>query len=237
MLEMLEDTPVQAVRIANAPIDAWRSVAGCTERGLDLLVVDAQPVVQHGIRVFVNQVPRIRTVAQAASGGEAVDIARRLRPDVALLDPCLDDMLLTDAVGHLRAVSPGTRIIVFAAQLTPSIWDEAMRLGVHGVLGKHAEPECLLEVILRVASGQVVIEPRNERMLQRVAEKLHGSPLTAREHEIIRRAARGESNCEIAGAIYLAPTTVKSYLQSALSKLGARNRVEAVFKLSELGIL
>ena len=74
-------------------------------------------------------------------------------------------------------------------------------------------------------------------MLLSVADKLHGSPLTPREHEIIRRAARGESNVEIAGAIYLAPTTVKSYLQSALWKLGARNRVEAVFKLSELRIL
>jgi DNA-binding NarL/FixJ family response regulator len=217
---------------------AWvSSLAGSTTRRLDLLVVDAQPVVQYGVRLFVDRVDRIRTAAQATSGREAVDIARRVRPDVALLDPWLDDMLLAETVGHVRAVSPGTRIIVFAAQLTPSIWEEAAFLEVHGVLGKDATPECVLDVILRVAAGEVIIEPRDDRMLQRAADKLHGSPLTPREHEIIRRAARGESNVEIAGAIYLAPTTVKSYLQSALRKIGARNRVEAVFKLSELRIL
>lgn len=237
MAKMSHETPVEGV---DADAGWWPGVspfAGPTTRRLDLLVVDAHPVVQYGVRLFVDRVDWIRTAAQATSGREAVDVARRVRPEVALLDPWLDDMLLAETVGHVRAVSPGTRIVVFAAQLTPSIWEEAALLEVHGVLGKDAAPECLLDVILRVAAGEVIIEPRNDRMLQRAAEKLHGSPLTPREHEIIRRAARGESNVEIAGAIYLAPTTVKSYLQSALRKIGARNRVEAVFKLSELRIL
>jgi DNA-binding NarL/FixJ family response regulator len=159
------------------------------------------------------------------------------RHDVVLLDPWLPDMLLEDVVRRIHAVSPGTRIIIFAAQLSPSLRDEALKLGVHGVLGKDATPERLLEAIALVAAGETLLDPGNDQMLQRAADKVHGIPLTPREHEILRRAARGESNAEIAGAIFLAPTTVKSYLQSALRKLGARNRVEAVFKLGELRIL
>jgi two-component system nitrate/nitrite response regulator NarL len=206
-------------------------------RSLHLLVVDSHPVVQHGVRLFVGATDRIRAVEQATSGQEGVDVARRVRPDVVLLNPWLGDMLLGDVVGLIGAVSPGTRIVIFAAQVSPSLREEAALLGVSGVLGQDAGRERLLDVITRVAAGEVVTDPGNEGMLKQAAYKLHGTPLTPREHEILRRAARGESNVEIAGAIYLAPTTVKSYLQSALRKLGARNRVEAVFKLSELRIL
>jgi len=206
-------------------------------RPITLLVVDEQPFVQLGVRLVVAESERSCEIVEAASGEEAVGAARIRRPDLALLDPFLDDMLLAEAVQRIRAVSPSTRLIVFAAHITPSLREEAVQLGVNGLLGKDAEPARFLETVERVVTGGRLHEPEAGDALRRAAAKLNCTPLTPREHEIIRRAARGESNAEIASAIFLAPTTVKSYVQSALCKLEARNRVEAVFKLSELRLL
>jgi two-component system, NarL family, nitrate/nitrite response regulator NarL len=206
-------------------------------RKLDLVVVDGHPVVRHGVRLFASGNVRIRLVGEARSGEEAIEVARRNRPDLILVDPWLSDMLIDELVERLGATAPPSRVILFAAQITPTIRDEAARLGVHGCLGKNASAEHFLEVITAVAAGELVSEPVDTHLLRLAAAKLGCPALTPREHEILRRAARGESNVEIARAIYLAPTTVKSYLQSALRKLGARNRVEAVFMLSELRLL
>lgn len=206
-------------------------------RRVTLLVVDAQPVVQLGVRLVAAESTRQCEIVEAASGEEAIEVARRLRPDVVLLDPFLDDMMLAEAVGRLRAVSPASRVVLFAAHVSPSLREEAVILGVHGLLGKDAAPDRFRETVERVILGETLLEPEESDVLRRAAAKLNCAPLTPREHEIIRRAARGESNAEIASAIFLAPTTVKSYVQSALGKLEARNRVEAVFKLSELRLL
>lgn len=207
------------------------------QRRISLLVVDEHPVVQLGVCLFAQGSDRFRDISGAASGEEAVAVARRERPDVALLDTCLPDLLLAEAVRRLRAVSPSTKVIVFATHVTPTVREEVAQLEVCGLLGKDASSSRFLDVITRVCAGEVLLEPAQDDALHRAAAKLRCAPLTPREHEIMRRAARGESNAEIARAIYLAPTTVKSYLQSALGKLEARNRVEAVFKLGELGLL
>jgi two-component system, NarL family, nitrate/nitrite response regulator NarL len=214
-----------------------RYMARWSARGLDVLIVDGHPVVQHGVRMLLEDADRVRSANAAETGEEAIEIARRERPDMVLLDPWLPDMLMAEAVSRIRAVSPGSKIVIFAAHLTPTIREEAARLDVNGVLGKDARPQRLLDAIERIASGELITDPIEDELLRRAGDKLHCAPLTPREHEILRRAARGESNAEIAQAIYLAPTTVKSYLQCALRKLGARNRVEAVFKLSELRLL
>ena len=226
---MLDGSAVESVeaRVASRP----------PLRRITLLVVDEQPFVQLGVRLVAAESERACELVEAASGTDAVDLARARRPDVALLDPFLGDMLLAEAVARLRAVSPSTRVILFAAHITPTLREEAVRLGVHGLLGKGTAPARFLETIERVVGGGRLLEPEEGDALRRAAAKLNGVPLTPREHEIIRRAARGESNAEIASAIFLAPTTVKSYVQSALCKLEARNRVEAVFKLSELRLL
>lgn len=206
-------------------------------RRITLLVVDAQPVVQLGVRLVAAESERPCEIVEAFSGAEGIDAARIHRPDVVLLDPFLGDMLLSEAVRRIAAVSPSTRVVLFAAHVTPSLREEAVQLGVRGLLGKDAAPPRFLETVERVVAGETLLEPEETDALRRAAEKLNCVPLTPREHEIIRRAARGESNAEIASAIFLAPTTVKSYIQSALGKLQARNRVEAVFKLSELRLL
>jgi len=206
-------------------------------RPITLMLVDEQPIVQLGVSLIAKESRRPCRVIEASGGEAAVDLARRERPDLVLLDPSLADLLLADAVRRIGAVSPASRIVVFPAHITPSIREEAAQLGVHGLLGKDATPTNFLATIEAVARGERMLEAEQRDSLRRAAAKLNCAPLTPREHEIIRRAARGESNAEIASAIFLAPTTVKSYVQSALGKLEARNRVEAVFKLSELRLL
>ena len=207
-------------------------------RPITLMLVDEQPIVQLGVSLIAKESRRPCRVIEASGGEAAVDLARRERPDLVLLDPSLADLLLADAVRRIGAVSPASRIVVFPAHITPSIREDAARLGVHGLLGKDATPSNFLATIEAVARGERKLGETEQRdSLRRAAAKLNCAPLTPREHEIIRRAARGESNAEIASAIFLAPTTVKSYVQSALAKLEARNRVEAVFKLSELRLL
>ena len=206
-------------------------------RRITLMLVDEQPIVQLGVSLIAKESRRPCRVIEANGGEAAVELARRERPDLVLLDPSLADLLLADAVRRIGAVSPASRIVVFPAHITPSIREEAARLGVHGLLGKDATPANFLATIEAVARGEQMLEAEQRDSLRRAAAKLNCAPLTPREHEIIRRAARGESNAEIASAIFLAPTTVKSYVQSALGKLEARNRVEAVFKLAELRLL
>jgi DNA-binding NarL/FixJ family response regulator len=206
-------------------------------RAVRVLVVDHHPVVQLGVRLFLAADEQVEVTGGASTAAEAVDMARRDRPDIALLEPNLPDMLLEELVEHLRASSPNTRLVVFAAHISPTIREQVTKLGIHGLVGQGSSAEEVIDVVARVAAGEVVGAPASEHLLRDVADKLHCTALTAWEHEILRHAARGASNSEIAAEIFLAPTTVKSYLQSALGKLGARNRAEAVFMLGELGLL
>src|SRR4051794_20103649 len=97
-------------------------------RRLRILVVDHHPVVQHGIRLFLEGHPRFTVTVTAATGERAVVEARRERPDVALLEPRLPDMLLEDLVERLRASSPNTRLIAFASQVTPTLREQVTKL-------------------------------------------------------------------------------------------------------------
>jgi DNA-binding NarL/FixJ family response regulator len=213
------------------------SARAATTRPLRLLVVDEHPVVRYGVRQFADSSGIIGVVDEAASGAEAIDSARRSGQDLALMDAWLPDMLLAEAVSRLRGVSPSTRVLVFASHVSPLIRDQMTRLEVQGFLRKAASLKQFTEAVSRAALGETIADTDHREDLRRAAARLLYAPLTAREYEILQLAARGDSNAEIASAIYLAPTTVKSYLQSALQKLGARNRVEAVFKLSELRLL
>lgn len=222
------EAPLQFPSIPPAPSRA---------RAIRILVVDHHPVVQHGVRLFLGDQPRFTVLGAAETGEQAIAMCRRERPDVTLLEPWLPDMLLEEVVERIRAGSPNTRVVAFASQVTPTLREQVARLGIHGLLDKSAAAEDLAAAVARVSAGETVTPSVSDAVLRQAAEKLHCAMLTAREHEILRLAARGASNSEIASEIFLAPTTVKSYLQSALAKLGARNRVEAVYKLGAVGLL
>ena len=203
-----------------------------------ILVVDDHPVVCQGMTHLIASDPRLSVVGDAPTAHGAIDIARERRPHVVLLDLRLPDMLATEAIPRLRAAAPGTAIVVFTAHAGHAGIRAALNVGVEGVLLKDASGVDLVDAIVRVAHGETVVDHRAyQDRIRYPWKRLVGPALTAREYEVLRHVARGETNSEIAAAIGLAPNTVKTYLQTAMHKLDARNRIEALARAAEAGLL
>jgi DNA-binding NarL/FixJ family response regulator len=201
-----------------------------------VLVVDDHPIVLDGVTLALGNTSWLRVAGYAKSGREAIAAVETLRPDVVLLDLRLPDMLGPEAVQALRARDPGVKIVLFTAYPDHAALDAALAAGAHGVVVKDTERADLVDVIRRVVAGErpLLADPGGGALLSR---KLREYGLTRREYDILRRVAMGETNPEIAVALGLTRNTVKTYLQRALEKLGARNRVEALSRASQIGIL
>jgi len=207
-------------------------------RVIRVLVVDDHPIVLDGVALALQRTSFLEVAGYARSGREAVDAVARFRPDVVLLDLRLLDMLVPEAIRRITAVAPGVKIIVFTAYPEHAALSDALAAGAHGVLVKDTERGDLIDVIQRVAAGERVISADingDGRVL--LNRKLRENGLTRREYEILRHVAMGETNPEIACALGLTRNTVKTYLQRTLEKLGARNRIEALARANQLGIL
>jgi len=203
---------------------------------IHVLVVDDHPIVLDGVTLALHNTSWLRVAGYARSGKEAIAALRTLRPDVVLLDLRLPDMLGPEAVQALRAGDPAVKVIMFTAYPDHAALDAALAAGAHGVVVKDSEPAELVDVIARVLAGERVGSVDGS-VGTALNGKLREHGLTRREYDILRRVAMGETNPEIAAALGLTRNTVKTYLQRALEKLGARNRVEALARANQLGIL
>ena len=210
-----------------------------TDRGVRVLVVDDHPIVLDGVTLALDTTSWLRVAGYARCGREAISAVEALRPDVVLLDLRLPDMLGPEAVQALRAKDPDVKIILFTAYPDHAALDAALAAGAHGVVVKDTEREALVDVIRRVVAGERVglAGASGDSAAVLLTTKLREYGLTRREYDILRRVAMGETNPEIAGALGLTRNTVKTYLQRTLEKLGARNRVEALSRANQLGIL
>jgi two-component system nitrate/nitrite response regulator NarL len=205
-----------------------------------VLVVDDHLVVREGAALLVRHDPTIEIAGYARTAAEAVEQAVQTSPDVILLDLRLPDMLAPEATQALKRVLPDAKVLIFTAYADHAALEAALDAGADGCLLKDASKTDLLEGIKRVARGERYVDPR-------IADDGHGPPpgaprqpgppLTAREYEVLRRVALGETNPEIAEILGLSRNTVKSYLQTAMQKLGARNRVDAIVRANEYGLL
>lgn len=202
---------------------------------LQLLVVDDHPIVRNGVALLLQSTTSIAMAGYAHSGAEAVEAAQRLQPDVVLLDLRLPDMLAPEILPLLRHYSPRSRVVIFTAYADHAAIEAAIDAGADAVLTKDAGRDDLLEVIRRVAAGERLTSV--EIVPARIRHKLQMCPLTRQEYAVFRRMATGETTAEIAEALNLAANTVKTYLQRAMQKLGAHNRVEAINKANEIGLL
>jgi DNA-binding NarL/FixJ family response regulator len=201
-----------------------------------VLIVDDHPIVLDGVTLAVQNTSWLKVTGYARNGREAVAAVNALRPDVVLLDLRLPDMLGSEAVLAIRRCSPTVKVILFTAYPDHAAVDAALAAGVDGVVVKDTEREALIDVIRRVMAGErVVLVDQNDGAM--VSRKLREHGLTRREYDILRHVAMGETNPEIAAALGLTRNTVKTYLQRSLEKLGARNRIEALARASQLGIL
>jgi two-component system, NarL family, nitrate/nitrite response regulator NarL len=205
-----------------------------------VLVVDDHPIVLDGVTLALHNTSWLRVAGYARCGRDAITAVQTLRPDVVLLDLRLPDMLGPEAVQALRSRGPSVKVIMFTAYPDHAALDAALAAGAHGVVVKDSEPADLVDVIRRVVAGERVgwvVDTGSGSGGALLNRKLREHGLTRREYDILRHVAMGQTNPEIATALGLTRNTVKTYLQRALEKLGARNRVEALSRANQLGIL
>ncbi|WP_245633902.1 response regulator [Amycolatopsis jejuensis] len=196
-----------------------------------VLVVDDHPVVRDGVTAQLGAARSLRVVGYAGSAADTLPAARELRPDVVLLDLRLGGTLAPEIIPDLLRALPGVKVVLFTAYPEHAGVQAAVDAGAHGVLIKDAARGDLVHAILTVARTGA---------LPTVVTGENGAPsqvIAPREYELLRRVALGQSNPEIAAAMDISRNTVKSYLRSVLQKLGARNRVEAIARARELGLL
>jgi DNA-binding NarL/FixJ family response regulator len=202
---------------------------------LRVLIADDQEMVRSGLRLILEDQPDITVVAEAADGAEAVALARRLRPDVCLVDirmPRLDGIEVTRALAGAGVPDPLRVVIVTTFDLDEYVYG-ALRSGAVGFILKSAGPALLVEAIRAASTGDALISPSiTVRLLRHLAPAKAPAaaepavPLSERETEVIRAIARGRTNHEIGAELFISLSTVKSHVASVQSKLGLRNRVE-----------
>jgi DNA-binding NarL/FixJ family response regulator len=202
-----------------------------------VLVADDHPIVLDGVTLALQSTSSMRVAGYARTGRETISAVRQVRPDMVLLDLRLPDMLAPEVIQQVRTPYPSMKIILFTAYPDHVALSSALAAGGHAILVKDSERANLVDTIRRVAAGERVISDTSQDSTILVNRKLREHGLTRREYDILRRVAMGETNPEIAEALGLTRNTVKTYLQRALEKLGARNRVEALIRANQLGIL
>jgi DNA-binding NarL/FixJ family response regulator len=201
-----------------------------------VLVADDQEIVRTGLVMILDAQPGITVVGQAADGRAAVETARRIRPDVCLLDirmPGLDGIQATRELAGPDVTDPMAVVVITTFDLDEYVYG-ALRAGAKGFLLKESGPDVLAQAVRAAARGDALIAPTvTARLLQAFAGSGPASAptqplaaLTEREEQILATVARGRTNGEIAAELHISLSTVKSHIASLMAKLGARNRVE-----------
>lgn len=197
-----------------------------------VIVVDDHAVFREGTRRLLEQDPRLRVVAEAGGGAEAVRLVEEHHPDVLLLDLALPDFNGIEVARRVADVAPATRIAVLSAYDDPDYIVAALKAGVAAYLPKSVPAKEVIVAIHAVADGQVILHPAIAAKLQKSLQRHDARPaitvLTEREREVFRHAAAGLHNKEIADRLSLSIRTVEVHLSHVLAKLGVSSRTEAV---------
>jgi DNA-binding NarL/FixJ family response regulator len=212
---------------------------------ISVLIADDQRLVRTGFRVILASEPDIEVVGEAADGIEAIELVRETSPDVVLMDirmPHLDGLQATRRV----LAQSDCRVVILTTFDSDEYVYEALRAGVSGFILKDAPAEQLLTAVRCAAEGNALIDPSvTRRLITRFTRSLRPeetaparlSDLTAREMQVLRLIARGRSNSEIAADLVIEESTVKSHVGAILTKLGLRDRVQAVVLAYETGLV
>ena len=205
-----------------------------TEATIRILVVDDHHIVRQGLVALLNTVSDFEVVAEAGDGTEAVELYRKLHPDITIMDLRLPRMGGVDAITTIRAESPQARFIV----LTTFDGDEdiyrALQAGARGYLLKGMNAGELTDAIRTVHAGKTRIP---SVVAGRLAERVSGTELTTREIEVLRLIVQGYSNKEIGNQLHISEATVKTHINNLLSKLGVSDRTQAATTALQRGLV
>lgn len=192
---------------------------------LKVLVVDDHEVVHWGFRILLDRQDWVSSCAGATTGPQAVDVARRWQPDVALVDLMLGESSGAEVCSEIRAVSPITKVLLIsgAGEISPAV---AKAAGAAGFVTKDWSAADVVKAVRMVALGKRIF-----------AEEGDDAGLSERQSEVLRLMATGATNREIADKLFLSPHTIKEHTSSIYKKLGVRNRAEAVRAAQSKGIL
>ncbi|WP_434443110.1 response regulator [Lentzea sp. E54] len=198
-----------------------------------VLIADDQTLVRTGFRLVLDAEPGIKVISEAADGEAAVRMARRLRPDVTLMDirmPKLDGLRATELLAGPGVEDPLRVLVVTTYDVDQNVY-AALIAGACGFLLKDARPRLLVEAVHAAVRGEAMVSPAvTVRLLAHftggTGREQPGTPLTGRELDVALAVARGWTNAEIADRLRVSLSTVKSHLTNVQGKLGARNRTE-----------
>ncbi|WP_395111481.1 response regulator [Actinomadura sp. SCN-SB] len=210
-----------------------------------VLIADDDDLMRAGLAELLANDPTIEIIGQAATGRQAVDRARRLSPDVVLMDVRMPDLDGIAATRELATAAPATRVLILTTFEQDDYIFSALRAGASGFLLKRTRPEDLIAAVHTIAAGDSLLSPSvTRRVIDRMARQptpdLTGRPalgdLTPREREVLELIARGLNNREIATALVVEESTIRTHVKRVLMKLGLRDRVQAVIYAYETGL-
>jgi DNA-binding NarL/FixJ family response regulator len=189
------------------------------------MAVDDHPLLRDGISALIGNQADMELVAEASNGREALELFRKHRPDIALMDLQMPEMNGVDAIGAIRAEFPDARIIMLTTHAGDVQVSRALKAGARGYLLKGLLRKELLETIRAVYAGHKRV---SSEVAAEIAEHATDDALTPREIDVLRLVARGNANKTIADQLSLTEETVKSHIRSILAKLAANDRTHAV---------
>ncbi|MBO9043838.1 response regulator [Curtobacterium flaccumfaciens] len=230
---------------------------------LTIVLADDQELVRAGFRVILESEPGFRVVGEAADGAGAVEAVQQLRPDVVCLDVQMPGVDGLEAARRIAALPDPPAVLILTTFDSDDALFQALEAGASGFLLKNASPERLIDAVRTVAAGDALLAPDvTRRVISRATASVAAQPsatttattattdttattgddalaaagLTERETEVLRLLARGLSNAEIAGELYVGDATVKTHVSNVLQKLALRDRIQAVVWAFEHGV-
>lgn len=211
-----------------------------------VLLVDDEAMVRVGLRMVLSAEPDVEVVGEADNGAAAETLALEVQPDVVLMDVRMPGVDGLEGARRVLAAVPTTRVVMLTTFDEDTYVEAALRAGASGFLLKVAPPERLIDAVRTVAGGGGLLDPA---VTLRVISSFAAAPasrsrpatelaaLTEREKDVLSLIARGMSNAEIAGELFLGEATVKTHVSGVLGKLGLRDRVQAVVAAYESGLV
>ncbi len=205
-----------------------------SEKRIRILIADDHPVVREGLAAIIERRQDMEVIGEAIDGKDAVSAYDRLRPDVTLMDLRMPEMDGTEAIQEIRKKHPDAQIIVLTTYDTDENIFRGLRAGARAFLLKDAPRDRLMEAIHAVAAGQSDIP---SDIAAKLAARMSSPELTRREAEVLQSMSAGKSNLEIGNLLCISEGTVKSHVNSILSKMGVSDRTQAVTQAIKRGLV